>query len=136
MSPTSGMLSISLPETECLKVLSNVMHILSCGLVDIGPIAYPIIFFQDDSLAKMSWSGARKPSWGVSGLELPSKIYELKCYKMKLLNLFSNYKPNVFRCRSSIEKQFSSTKVSTSWKDICGSGGLPPEKNFSVLTCS
>ena len=42
--------------------------------------------------------GARKSSWGgVSGLELPSTICELKCYKPKLLHLFSNHKPNVFQ---------------------------------------
>ena len=41
--------------------------------------------------------GSRKNSWGVSGLELPSKICEPKCYKPKLLNIFSNYKPNVFQ---------------------------------------
>ena len=31
---------------------------------------------------------------GVSGLELPSKICEVKCYKP---NLFSNYKPIAFQ---------------------------------------
>ena len=42
--------------------------------------------------------GARKfhGGEGLASLELPSKICELKCYKLKLLNLFSNYKPNVF----------------------------------------
>ena len=40
-----------------------------------------------------------------------------------------------FRCRSSIEKHFSSTKVSIFQREIWGSGGLPPEK-LSILTCS
>ena len=34
---------------------------------------------------------------GESGLELPGTICELKCYKPKLLNIFSNYKPSVFQ---------------------------------------
>ena len=29
------------------------------------------------------------------GIELPSKKYELKCYKLQLCNLFKCYKPNV-----------------------------------------
>ena len=44
--------------------------------------------------------GARKHSGGVrgvSGLELQSKMSELKCCKLTLLNLFSNYKSNVFQ---------------------------------------
>ena len=44
------------------------------------------------ALENIQWGGG-----GVSGLELPSKICELKCYKPKVLNLFSNYKPNVFQ---------------------------------------
>ena len=49
---------------------------------------------------------------GVSGLELPSEKLELKCYKLKLCNLFSNTLNRIFfRCRSWIEKHFSRTKL-------------------------
>ena len=51
------------------------------------------------------------------------------------LTSFESINQMLFRCRSSIEKHFLSTKVSTSQRDIWGSGGLPPEK-FSLPTCS
>ena len=51
----------------------------------------------DRNTSTKARGGARKNSWGLSGLELPSKICELKCSKPKLLNLVSNYKHNVFQ---------------------------------------
>ena len=78
-----------------------------------------------DVTTLLSRGCARKNSWGVSGLQLPSKICELKCYKPKLPNLFSTYKPNAFQ----------KYKVSTLERDTRGSGSLPPEK-FSMLACS
>ena len=54
--------------------------------------------YKSEPVSVSGRGGARKNSWrGVSGLELPSKICELKCYKPKLLNLVSNYKPIVFQ---------------------------------------
>ena len=43
--------------------------------------------------------GARKNSLEGVRYRVLSKKYELKCYKLKLFNLFKCYKPNVFQMK-------------------------------------
>ena len=71
----------------------------------------------------------------MSGLELASKKYELRCYKIKLFNLFICYKPNVSQIDVIDREILLRKKASTYQRDIWGSRGLPPEK-FSKITCS
>ena len=40
-----------------------------------------------------------KKLMGVSGLELPSKKFELSCHKLQLFNLFKCYKANAFQTK-------------------------------------
>ena len=63
----------------------------------------------------------------VSGIELPSKICELKCYKPKLLNLVSNCKCNVFQIDR--EALFKYESIDFSERHM-GVWGLAPRKIF------
>ena len=64
---------------------------------------------------------ARKNSWGVSYLELPSKKCELECYRPKFCSLFS----------SAINQIFSDVRLSIGkYSTRLGGLGACPQKNF------
>ena len=66
----------------------------------------------------------------MSGLELPSKICELKCTKRTLLDLFSNYKPNVFQMYIIDREALLKYESIEFLKRHLGVWGLAPRKTF------